>query len=87
MLLATSVLMLSFGGLVFLLSSSVYLFAMAYPVLALLIRSRRVEDGKGALMCSDGVVRGYDEAIAFEERLFSGEPPEASWGNATTRMR
>ncbi len=42
---------------------------------------------KARYLCSDGVIRDEDKAIAFEESLFSGESPVAPWNEATTRMR
>jgi len=51
---------------------------------------RREADGredKPLYICSDNVVRTEAEAIAYEADLYSGEPPEAPWSRATTRMR
>lgn len=88
-MIEAAILILSVGGAVFLVSAATLTFSMAYPTLRsigeYLRKHERQEEAH--LLCSDGEIRPYKQALEYEANLFSGDPPGSSWQGATTRMR
>lgn len=82
-----AIFVLSLSSSLFLISLSAWVIGMAYVKVDSILSGQKGKKKEDAyLLCSDGELRPYEQAIAYETELFSGDAPSSSWEGATTRM-